>query len=126
MNLDNLKFTKSHEWIEGTGAVRKVGISDFAQHQLGDIVFVDFPAPGKAVQAGEEVCVIESCKATSGIFTPLAGKVVRFNTALADAPDSINNSPYDTGWLFELEVAAGADEGELLDNAAYQAVCDAE
>src|SRR5262245_26037135 len=121
MKPEQLKYAKTHEWIEPSGAVRKVGISDFAQQQLGDLVFVEFPAPGKNVKAGEEVCVIESTKATSGIYAPLSGKVVRYNDALTKAPETINQSPYENGWLFELEVAAGADESVLLDAAAYAA-----
>src|SRR5947208_2742305 len=114
MQPEQLKFTKTHEWIELAGAVRKVGISEFAQQQLGDIVYVEFPAAGKSVKAGEEVCVIESTKATSGIYAPLAGKIVRFNDALRDAPETINQSPYENGWLFELEASANADESALL------------
>jgi glycine cleavage system H protein len=126
MTAEQLKFTKTHEWIEPEGKVRKVGISDFAQHQLGDIVYVEFPAGGKSLQAGEEACVIESCKATSGIYAPLPGKIVRFNDALGNAPETVNQSPYDEGWLFELEVAPGADESGLLSHADYEAVCAAE
>lgn len=121
-----LKFTKTHEWIEAQGARRKVGISDFAQEQLGDIVFVEFPEDEKQVNAGDEVCIVESCKATASIYAPVAGRVVATNTALADAPEKINESPYEEGWLFEIEVDDGADESALLDQTDYLKLCEEE
>ena len=121
-----LKFTKTHEWIEAQGARRKVGISNFAQEQLGDIVFVEFPEDEKHVKTGDEVCIVESCKATASIYAPVAGRVVATNTALADAPEKINDSPYEEGWLFEIEVDDGADESALLDQADYLKLCEEE
>ena len=121
MNKDDLKFTKSHEWIEPSGARRKVGISDFAQSQLGDIVFVEFPAPGKVLKAGDEACIIESCKATASVYAPVAGKVVAYNTSLADAPEKINLSPYGEGWLFEIEPAD--ERSALMGLEAYLKTC---
>lgn len=126
MKPEDLRFTKSHEWIEPAGRRRKVGISEFAQGQLGDIVFVDFPAEGKAVTAGEEGCLIESLKATSSVYAPLPGRLVGFNKALTNAPELVNKSPYDEGWLFELEVDEGADESALIDFEAYQKLAEAE
>lgn len=117
MDEKSLKYTKSHEWIEPSGDRRKVGISDHAQEQLGDIVFVEFPAEGKVVAAGDEVCVIESCKATASVYAPVAGRVVAFNRELTTAPDTVNREPYGGGWLFELEVTG--DDSGLLDQAAY-------
>jgi len=122
MDPTSLKYARSHEWIEGTGARRKVGISDFAQHSLGDIVFVEYPALGKKLAAGEEACIVESCKATSGVYAPVAGRLVAVNDALIQSPETINQSPYDAGWLFELELDEGADDSALLDAAAYEAV----
>lgn len=119
-----LKFMKSHEWIEGEGATRKVGISDFAQDQLGDIVYVEFQEPGQAKAAGEEVCIVESCKATASVYAPVAGKIVAYNTTLEDAPEKINESPYGEGWIFKIEVEAGADESKLLDVEAYKKACE--
>lgn len=118
-----LKFAKSHEWIEPAGKTRKVGISQFAQEQLGDIVFVEFKEPGAELAAGEEACLIESCKATASVYAPVAGKIVAFNKALENAPEKINESPYEDGWLFEIEVADGADESALMDIDAYQKAC---
>jgi glycine cleavage system H protein len=120
----DLKFTKSHEWIEPAGGRRKVGISQFAQEQLGDIVFVEFKEEGLELAAGEEACLIESCKATASVYAPVAGKIVAFNKALENAPETINQDPYGEGWLFEIEPAAGADEAALLDLTAYQKTCE--
>lgn len=117
---ENLSYAKTHEWIEASGKVRKVGISAFAANQLSDIVYVEFPQAGKIVKAGEEACLVESCKATSGVYAPLSGKIVAFNTSLTNAPELINQSPFAEGWLFKLEVEEGADEAALLDFAAYQ------
>ena len=126
---EQFKFLKSHEWIEPEGKRRKVGISDFAQSQLGDIVFVEFPDEDeKDVAAGDEVCVIESCKATASVYAPLAGRVVAFNRGLADEPEKINQSPYEEGWLFEIEVdeGKGGDESALMDHEAYLKMCNEE
>ena len=113
-------FTKTHEWIDAAGDRRRVGISSYAQDQLGDIVFVEFPAPGKPLAAGDEVCVIESCKATATVYAPLPGKLAAVNDSLADAPEKINHSPMDEGWLFELEVDPAGGDGELLTAEQYQ------
>jgi len=123
MSKEQLKYTKSHEWIETAGKERKVGISDFAQSQMGDIVFVDLPAAGKEVKAGDEVVVIESCKATASVYAPVAGKIVAFNKALSDAPEKINQAPYGDGWLFKIEVADEASANPLMDHDAYIKTC---
>ena len=123
MVKEKLLFAKSHEWIEPEGARRKVGISDFAQSQLGDIVYVEFPEVGKTFAAGEEVCIVESCKATAGVYTPVAGKIVAINQSLQDEPEKINQSPYEEGWIFELEVENGADESKLLGYEDYMKTC---
>ena len=123
MNEKQLKYLPTHEWIEPAGARRKVGISQFAQEQLGDIVYIEFPPLGKMIKAGDEIVVIESCKATSAVYAPLAGKVISLNTRLGPEPGLVNTSPYGDGWLFELEVAAGADETVMLDAAAYARQC---
>lgn len=121
-----LKFAKSHEWIEPAGKVRKVGISQFAQDQLGDIVYVEFKELGQTLAAGDEACIVESCKATASVYAPVAGKIVGVNTELENAPEKINESPYEDGWLFEIEVEEGVDESRLLDVEAYQKVCSEE
>jgi glycine cleavage system H protein len=114
-----LKFTPTHEWIEPSGKRRKVGISDFAQSQLGDIVYVEFPDAGKEVSAGDEALIIESCKATASVYAPVAGKVVAYNKSLADDPQVINQSPYDDAWLFEIELSDGAEDSALLNHDSY-------
>lgn len=123
MNEKDLKFAKTHEWIESSGARRKVGISDFAQSQLGDIVFVEFPDAGKTLKAGEEACIVESCKATASVYAPVSGKIVAYNTGLADNPEAINQSPYDKGWLFEIELDAASGERDLMGQEAYLKTC---
>lgn len=121
-----LKYRDSHEWIEAEGAVRRVGITDFAQEQLGDIVYVEFPEEGKAVEAGDEACLVESTKATSSVYAPVSGKLVAFNEALADAPEKINESPLEEGWLFQIEPSDPAQVDALMDLDAYTSHCEAE
>ena len=119
----DLKYTKTHEWVRdnGDGTVT-VGITDHAQDALGDIVFVEVPERGRAVAAEEACAVVESVKAASDIYSPIAGEIVEGNAALADTPDAINTSPYGDGWIFRLTPAdMGALDG-LLDAAAYEQV----
>lgn len=117
---DTLKYTKSHEWVLklDDGAVR-IGLTDYAQQELGDMVFVDLPQVGDAVTAGESCCEVESVKAVSPVYSPVSGTVRAVNEALLDAPETINNAPYDA-WLIEVENVSGT--GELLDAAAYEQV----
>lgn len=117
----NLLYAKSHEWIEADGAVRRIGITDFAQQQLGDIVFVELPEVGRVVKAGDEICVIESTKTTASVYAPIGGKIAEVNTPLNDSPQLVNEAPFDGGWLIELE--ATGDGAGLLDDAAYEAHC---
>jgi len=117
-----LKYTQSHEWAraEADGTVT-VGISDHAQEQLGDIVFVEAPKAGRKVAAGEAVGVVESVKAASDIYAPVAGEIVAGNDALADAPEKVNADAYGS-WIFRLKPDNAADLGKLLDAAAYEKV----
>lgn len=117
---DTLKYTKSHEWVLklDDGAVR-IGLTDYAQQELGDLVFVDLPQVGDAVTAGESCCEVESVKAVSPVYSPVSGTVRAVNEALLDAPETINNAPYDA-WLIEVENVSGT--GELLDAATYEQV----
>lgn len=123
----DLKYARTHEWVKdnGDGTVT-VGISDHAQEALGDIVFVEAPEIGRQVDADEACAVVESVKAASDIYAPLAGEVVAVNEALSDTPDAINQSPYDEGWIFALRLDDPAAIGGLLDASAYQAVLDEE
>ena len=121
----DLRYVASHEWIrlEADGSVT-VGITDHAQEALGDVVFVELPEVGKALAAGEQAGVVESVKAASDIYAPVAGTVIAVNEALADAPESINGDPYGA-WFFKPQPASVSDLDQLLDAAAYQASCDA-
>lgn len=118
----NLKYTKSHEWarLEADGTVT-VGITDHAQEALGDIVFLELPQAGRTVKAGEECAVVESVKAASDIYAPIAGEVIESNDAAVDAPESVNQDAH-AAWLFKLKPANAADLDGLLDAAAYEKV----
>lgn len=116
----DLKYTKDHEWIriESDGAIA-IGITDHAQHQLGELVFVELPEPGRSLREGEPCAVVESVKAASDVYAPVAGEVTERNAALADAPGAVNQDPYGA-WLFRIRPAPGADLGALMDAAAYR------
>ena len=118
---ETLKYSKSHEWARIEGDTVTVGITDHAQHELTDIVFVELPEPGRELAAGDACAVVESVKSASDIITPLAGEVTEVNTALADAPGQVNDSPYENGWFFKLKLVAGPDTSTLLDAAQYAA-----
>ena len=115
---DDLRYAKSHEWLRADGTV---GITDHAQHELTDVGFVDLPAGGKVVKAGEVVCVVESVKAASDIYAPASGKVVAANPGLTANPALVNTDPYGEGWMFKLELANPAERDALMDAAAYRA-----
>lgn len=120
-----LKYAKSHEWVSvDESGLATVGISDFAQSALGDVVFVDLPAVGRTVAATAEVAVVESVKAASDIYSPVSGEVVEINTALQGAPDLINSSPVDAGWLYRIKLSNPAELDALLDEKAYAASCE--
>jgi len=116
-----LRFTKDHEWIRLQDGVATVGITDHAQNALGDVVFVDLPEPGREVAAGEAVAVVESVKAASDVYAPVAGRVVETNAALASDPGLVNREPMEGGWFFRLSGVTEADLAALMDEAAYAA-----
>ncbi len=118
-----LRYSKTHEWIRLEGDVAVVGITDYAQDALGDVVFVELPQVGRRVEAGAAVAVVESVKTASDIYAPLAGEVLEVNTALADRPELINQSPYGEGWIFKLRVDPAAATS-LLSAAEYQALAE--
>lgn len=121
---ENLKYSKSHEWLEILeGGVARVGITDYAQSQLGDIVFVNLPAPGDTVTAGGRLADVESVKAVSDIFSPVTGSVRAVNEALENAPEAINEKPYEA-WLCEIENVSETED--LLDAATYAQFCEEE
>lgn len=122
----DLKYTKAHEWarLEADGSVT-VGITDHAQEQLGDLVFVELPQVGAKVTAGKDCAVVESVKAASDVYAPVSGAIVAANSKLADAPETINQDPYGEGWMFRLKPDAAKLE-QLLDAAAYKALLESE
>lgn len=118
----NVKYTSEHEWIRVEGDVAYVGITDYAQEQLGDIVFVDIQTEGENLQAGDTFGTIEVVKTISDLFIPVSGEVLEQNEALADQPELVNQDPYGEGWLIKVKPAADADFDALLDAEAYKAL----
>jgi len=123
----DLKYTKSHEWVrvEDDGTVT-VGITDHAQDLLGDMVFVEVPEVGRTLEAEEACAVVESVKAASDVYSPVAGEVTAANEALADSPETVNQDPYGDGWIMKLKPANAGDLDQLMDAGAYQAHLEAE
>ena len=120
MNIpDDLRYSVEHEWVRTEGGRARVGITDYAQDALGDIVYVDLPTVGTEVTAGGKLGEVESTKSVSEIYAPVAGTITAVNDALPDAPERINQDPYGEGWICELELADGAGIEALLDAAAY-------
>ena len=117
---EELKYTESHEWLKVTGKTAIVGITDHAQTELTDIVYVELPEIGKQIAKGDELCVVESVKSVSEIYAPISGKVTKTNKSLEDAPETIKSSPYDDGWLVELEIKDSQEINDLLDAEAYK------
>lgn len=120
-NPADLRYVKSHEWVksEGDGTVT-VGITDFAQGSLGDLVFVETPAVGRKLAKGEACAVVESVKAASDVYAPIAGEVIAANDKLGGNPEILNSDPYQEGWLWKMKPANPAELGELLDAAGYE------
>ncbi|HEC82001.1 MAG TPA: glycine cleavage system protein GcvH [Thermoplasmatales archaeon] len=119
---ENLKYTETHEWIEVKGNTARVGITDHAQSELTDIVFVELPEVGKEVKQGDEICVVESVKSVSEIYAPLSGKITAVNKELEDTPEKINQSPYDEGWLVEMELTNPEEVEKLLSAEDYKKI----
>ncbi len=115
----DLKYTKSHEWVRVEGNVATVGISDHAQHELTDVVFVELPAVGRKVKAGEACAVVESVKTASDIYSPVSGEVTKINQAAVDQPALVNSDPYGAGWFFQVKLSQTTELAGLLDSSAY-------
>jgi glycine cleavage system H protein len=115
-----LKFTKEHEWIRVENDVGTVGITDYAQGQLGDVVFIELPQTGKALEQGKEAAVVESVKAASEIYAPVSGTVTEVNAALGDQPGKVNEDAGGAGWFFKLKLAKPAELDGLMDEAGYK------
>jgi len=121
----DLKYTKSHEWVRvNDSGTLTIGITDHAQGQLGDLVFVELPEVGQQLAAGDSFAVVESVKAASDVYTPVGGTVTGINEKLADSPELVNTDPYAEGFLMTLELEDGGDLGALLDAAAYGAIAE--
>ena len=118
--MSEIRFSKDHEWVKVDGDTATVGITVYAQEQLGDVVFVDLPAVGKKVEKGKEMAVVESVKAASEVYAPLTGEVVEVNAALSDAPATVNEDAMGKGWFAKLKIANKGELGELMDEAAYK------
>jgi len=118
------RYTKSHEWLTVDGKSVTVGITDFAQSQLGDVVFLELPAPGRKLDARESFGVVESVKAASDLYSPVSGRITSVNEKLAAHPELINSDPYGEGWILKIELAGELPDG-LLDEAAYKQVAEA-
>ena len=123
MNIPaELKYTKDHEWVRIEGNIAVVGITDFAQGELGDIVFVDIDSVGDELNAGDVFGSVEAVKTVSDLYLPISGKVVEFNEELEGEPELVNTDPYGKGWIIKIEIAAGADQSELLSAEQYNEV----
>lgn len=117
----DLKYAKSHEWVRVAGDIATVGISDHAQHELTDVVFVELPAVGRKVKAGEACAVVESVKTASDIYSPVSGEIVKTNQAVVDQPALVNSDPYGAGWFFEVKLSQTSEVAGLLSVAQYTA-----
>ena|ERR1700748_339212 len=119
--MSNIRYTKDHEWIRVDGNEATIGITDFAQGQLGDIVFVELPEVGRRVEKGKEAGVVESVKAASEVYAPVSGEITAVNTGLADDPARVNADAMGDGWFYKVKIADAQELGDLMDEAAYKA-----
>lgn len=120
MSLEDLKFTKEHEWLKVEGDIAIVGISDYAQKELGDVVYVELPPIGDTFAKGEACSSIESVKAVSDIYAPVSGEIADTNNELEDKPELVNQSPYEEGWIFKIKIEEEGDLEELMDADLYE------
>jgi len=117
-----LKFTKDHEWLRIEGAIATVGITQHAQEQLGDLVFVELPAPGRSLEQGAAAAVVESVKAASDVYAPISGEVTEVNQSIADEPNLVNSDPMGKGWFFKMKISDPSQIETLMDESAYQSL----
>ncbi|MCZ7610663.1 MAG: glycine cleavage system protein GcvH [Ignavibacterium sp.] len=123
MNIpDNLKYTKEHEWILIEGKTGTIGVTDYAQGELGDVVFVDIDPALAEVKKEDSIGTIEAVKTVSDIYAPYSGKVIQINEALKDSPEDVNSDPYGKGWMIKIEISDASELNDLLDAAAYKAL----
>lgn len=118
--MSSVKYTEDHEWVRIDGDIGTVGITDYAQEQLGDVVFVELPDAGRTVEKGGDAAVVESVKAASEIYAPMAGEITEVNQAVADDSSLVNSSPMTDGWFFKIRIADAGDLDGLMDEAAYK------
>jgi glycine cleavage system H protein len=121
MYPNNYRYTKEHEWVRVEGDVATVGITDYAQHELGDVVYVEMPKPGTKLNAGQSFGTVESVKAVSDIYAPVSGEVTEVNSALSSAPETVNKDPHGDAWLIKLRLSNPSEVAKLMDAAAYEA-----
>jgi len=119
---ENVRYTEDHEWAVADGEFLKIGISDYAQDQLGDIVYVELPGAGSVLDQGEEFGTVESVKAVSELFMPVSGEVMELNPALEDSPELVNDDPYGAGWMMKVKASDSGQFDRLMDSQAYLAV----
>lgn len=119
---NNLKYTKEHEWVLVEGSVGTIGVTDYAQGELGDVVYVDIDPALSEIKKGESIGTIEAVKTVSDIFAPFSGKVIELNSEIKDSPEIVNTDPYGKGWMIKIEISNPADLEDLLDASAYQAL----
>ena len=120
--LKGLKYTENHEWAKIEGKTMKVGVTDYAQHAMGDIVYVELPDTGADFKVGADLCVVESVKGANDVYSPLSGKVTEVNSELEDSPELINSDPYGS-WIAEMELSNPSEGDKLLDGEAYEKLC---
>ncbi|MCK5003791.1 MAG: glycine cleavage system protein GcvH [Candidatus Aminicenantes bacterium] len=120
MDLKNYKFSKDHEWVKLEDDMAVIGVSDYAQKEMGDVVYIELPETGSSFSEGDTCSNIESVKAVNDIFTPLSGEVVEVNTSLEDTPENINTDPYGSGWIFKIKISDSAELTDLLDADQYE------
>ena len=118
---ENLRYAATHEWVRVEGDTAVVGITDFAQHELGDVVYLDLPEVGRQLTKGAPFGAVESVKAVSDLYAPVSGEIVEINQPLMDAPESINTAPYDAGWMLKIRMSDAAETDSLLDAKEYAA-----
>lgn len=124
--LKELKYSKDHEWVKVEGGIAIVGITDFAQNQLGDVVFVDLPSLGLDVSKGDGFGAIESVKAVSDLYSPVSGRIFEVNDDLADAPESVNEDPYEKAWMIKIQITDPSELDNLLNSDEYKELCNKE
>jgi glycine cleavage system H protein len=120
----DLKYTKSHEWVRVDGDVATIGITDHAQSELGDVVFVDLPTPGRMLSASDSFGTVESVKTVSDLYSPVGGEVIEVNETLGARPEQVNEAPYESGWLVKVRMSDPSEADALLDSAGYEASLD--